>query len=64
MFDIMIGQLTSTIPYIIQPIIPRFRIEYITREISLVFLVRMVLNAWGIKEVVVRVAATKPKTVV
>jgi hypothetical protein len=62
-FERIMGQLTSIIPYIIQLMIPTFRIEYITSEISFVRRVLIVLNACGMYAEVVNAAARNPRTV-
>ena len=54
------GKLGSIIPYISHNKVPVVNTAYIDKEIPEVFLVRMVLMAWGKNEIVVLNAASKP----
>ena len=46
-----------------QSVVPIVKSEYIYSEMPEVFFVRIVLMAWGKKEIVVQAAAAKPKIV-
>lgn len=63
-FAIIMGISLLPIPYNNQSKVPEANNAYIPSEMPEVFLVWMVLMAWGIKEMVVQVAAIKPRMVI
>lgn len=57
------GRLSLSIPKSSHSNVPDEKSKYINREILCVSFVRMVLIAWGTKDIVVNAAAAKPKIV-